>query len=751
MWFASLLNVLRRLWAYDTFVYSLRVFIALAGVMAACLALGRMDVVITVFLGTVASALAETDDNWLGRLVAELVTLACFALASVVVQVLFPYPWPFVVGLAASAFFFTMLGAIGERYRAIGFGTMTLAIYTMIGVQEGGVAAQGFWHVPLLMMAGAAWYGVLSVLWAALFVHQPVQQRLSNLYILLASYLELKASMFEPVRDVDMEARRLELAQLNSKVVTALNLGKESLFNRLGRSRPGRKTSRYLRLYFIAQDVHERASSSHYPYDELTDTFFHSDLMFRCQRVLSLQGRACRQLAHAIRMRQAFDAEDRHRRQAIEDLDNALAYLRQQDNRGWARLLRSVSALSDNLRELDRRLGRASNPGRGEEQRDQSLFDRSPQSLGEAIDRVRLQFSPSAPVFRYATRLALALAAGYGVLRVVHPEHGYWIVLTTLFVCSASYAATRNRITQRISGTVLGLVAGWALLQLFPDPLLQVLFAVAAGVAFFALRGSRYTLSTASITVMVLLCFNQIGNGYDLIVPRLVDTVLGGLIAGIATLVVLPDWQGRRLTQVAAKALAAHSRYLREIMIQYELGKHDDLAYRVARRNAHNADAAFSMALSNMLAEPGHLRRDADTSLRLLVLSHTLLNYLSGLGAHRHTLSDQASDAAIARLAMGTITALESLASGLVDDRTPLLRASPAEDALAQEAQLLPELGSEDDADDDHSLVLTQLALIVRLLLPLRRVASQLQRQERIHESDEDESTEEKKEEVTPS
>ena len=723
---SSLPDTLRRLWAHDTFVYSLRVFIALAGAMALCGRHGRMDLVIPLFLGVIACALAETDDNWRGRLLALVVTLACFAVAAVAATALFPHPWLFLAGMMLSAFCLTMLGAIGERYRAIGYATLILAIYTTLGLEQGD-GADGFWHEPALLMAGAAWYGLLSVLWAALFVHQPVQQRLARLYAALGDYLVLKASLFEPIRGLDVEARRLELAQLNGKVVAALNEAKESIFSRLGQSRPGRKTARYLRLYFIAQDVHERASSSHYPYGDLADAFFHSDVMFRCQRLLGLQGRACRRLARAIRMRQPFDAGD-EARQARADLDASLEYLRRQDRPEWTRLLRSVGALSANLAELDRRLSSASNPDKlDEQQQDNSLFDRSPQSVGEAVDRVRLQLAPGAPVFRYAVRLTLAMAAGYGMLHLVHPDQGYWIVLTTLFVCAPSYGATRARLVQRVLGTVLGLIMGWALFKLFPSLLVQAWFAVAAGVAFFAMRSTRYLAGTAAITVLVLLCFNQIGNGYDLFMPRLVDTLLGSLIAGVAVLVVLPDWQGRRLSQAAAGALAANSRYLREIMIQYEVGKRDDLAYRLARRNAHNADAALSMAMSNMLAEPGHFRRDADTGLRFLTLSHTLLNYLSGLGAHRESLADHASDAAIARMTAGVIRALDDIASGL-ESRRELAASSGEEEALARALEQLPD--DDGDADDGHRLVLTQLALIGGLLGPLRKAGSGLSRQE---------------------
>ena len=110
---------LRRLWALDKFGYSLRVFVALAGAMALGWWQDQMGMVIPLFLGIIASALAETDDSWLGRLSALLVTLFCFSVAALAVELLFPYPWLFVAGLALATFDLVMLGALGERYAAI--------------------------------------------------------------------------------------------------------------------------------------------------------------------------------------------------------------------------------------------------------------------------------------------------------------------------------------------------------------------------------------------------------------------------------------------------------------------------------------------------------------------------------------------------------------------------------------------------------------------------------------------------------
>jgi len=719
----SLSQYLRRLWALEKFGYSLRVLIAMAGSMGLAWYLGQPSLIIPLFLGIIASALAETDDSWLGRLSALLVTLLCFSIAAVAVELLFPYPWLFVAGLALSTFALVMLGALGERYGAIAQATLILSIYSMIAADQRNGELQQFWRDPLLLVAGAAWYGLLSVCWNALFAHQPVQQSLARLYRELGLYFRYKAALFEPVRQLDVEQRRLELAQQNGRVVSALNAAKETLLHRLGSGRPGSKINHYLKLYFLAQDLHERVSSSHYPYQALAEAFFHSDVLFRCQRLLRLQASACAELGEAIQLRQTFRYNDANA-QALEDLQASLEHLREQNNPAWRGLLRSLRALSSNLSTLQRQLASASDPAALEGTQDSSLLDRQPQTLREAFNRIRLQLTPTSLLFRHALHMAIALVAGYAALHAIHPEQGYWVLLTTVFVCQPNYGATRIKLVQRISGTVLGLVVGWALFDLFPSQPVQALFAVVAGVVFFATRSTRYTLATAAITLMVLFCFNQVGDGYGLIWPRLFDTLLGSLIAAAAVFLILPDWQGRRLNQVVANTLSCNSDYLRQIMRQYDSGKHDDLAYRLARRNAHNADAALSTTLSNMLLEPGHFRKDAETGFRFLILSHTLLNYLSGLGAHRESLPDDASDALLERAAEQLAASLDDLATALAQNK-PVAIYSEEEEALAQQLEQIPE-----EMDDAHRLVQTQLGLICRQLAPLRSMAAHLIKQQ---------------------
>jgi uncharacterized membrane protein YccC len=120
--------------------------------------------------------------------------------------------------------------------------------------------------------------------------------------------------------------------------------------------------------------------------------------------------------------------------------------------------------------------------------------------------------------------------------------------------------------------------------------------------------------------------------------------------------------------------------------------------------------------------EPGHFRKDADLGFRFLVLSHTLLSYLSALGAHRGEQLPQTAQAQLLEQAEVLAGSLDEIASGLRDEQ-PLAIHSDEEQALARSLEQMA-----DDADERQRLVQTQLALICRQLAPLRTLAVHLQR-----------------------
>lgn len=697
-----------------------RALLALTCVLAVGWWAGRQDELMPVLLGVIASALTETDDNWRGRLRAQLMAMSAFVVMAWAVWFTLPWPILLMAVLALSAFGLTMLGALSERYRAIAFGSLILFIYVAMSARTSRLHAL---DVTPLMLAGAAWYGLVSVGWAALLPRPPVRHRLSQLYALLGEYLHLKAQLLEPVRDVDQAQRRMALALHNGRVVESLGVTKEAIFSRLGKGRAPAWLQTALHQYLAAQDIHERASSSHEHYELLADAFFHSDALYRCQRVLALTGDQALKLSVAMAHRTRPQHHGATAR-AIEDMQAAIQHLTQAQPSG--RSLRALQALGDNLTALAQVFRTVLDPVPGEV--DQSLLDSHPRTLSEAWRRLRSQLSLRSVLCRHALRLSVSLMVGFAVMRLTGDPHGFWILLTIVFVSQPQYAATVTKLTQRVTGTVIGLALAWALIRLFPGAVLQAVFLVVAGAVFLGSRRTNYVMSTSAVTTLLLLSFHQMGMAQGVIPARLLDTVLGGAIAGVAAWRVWPNWQARQWPNLAAQALRTQARYLHEILVQYQTGKQDHLAYRLARRNAHKADAALSNALSTMFKEPARVRLDTAVCGRFLTLSHTLLNYLSALGAHRSGASVQSLSAPVLAQAEHVQAQLGELADALEGRGVDLL-SNDGGTVLSGKAQGDgPEAVSGEEASESAQATLSrterllnaQLTLALRLMPPLR-------------------------------
>ncbi|CAN7314249.1 YccS family putative transporter [Pseudorhodoferax sp. LjRoot39] len=677
-----------------------RAFVALLCVLLLGWWAGWESSFMPAMLGVIASALAETDDGWRGRLRAQLLTLVAFAVVGVAVQASQPLPLLQAWVLAAAALALTLVGALGERYRAVALGVLVFAIYiAMLGHQ--GRTDQAL----VLLLLGATWYGVVSVLWAALLPRATLRHRMSRLYALLGEQLRLKAQLLEPVRDVDLAGRRMALALHNGRVVLALTATKESLFSRLqdGEGKGDGPRPVWLQLamrqYLAAQDIHERVNSSHEDYGLLAESLFHSDALYRCQRVLTQLGAQLLKFAEAIAAR-GSPVHTGSTARAIEDMQAAIAHLLAgplPQQSGAARALGAVQQLGRNLTAMAGVLPALEQPlqgGAGE-----TLHDRGPRDWRAAWQRVRAQLHGQSPLLRHGLRLALTLLLGSAIVAMTRDPHGYWVLLTIVFVSQPRYADTRHRMVQRATGTALGLCLGWAAIRLFPATVLQSALLVVAGGLFLGSRHTHYTRATASVTVLLLLSFHQAGMGDGVIPTRMLDTVVGGVLAWLAAWLVLPNWQSRQWPQLAEQALRSQAEYLQEIVAQAGTGKQDHLAYRLARRNAHNADAALSNAYAAMLKEPAHARRLFEACGRFLVLSHTLLNYLSALGAHRGVLADAGQDALLRRDAAALGAQLTALAARMRAPQGELATApvpgAATQPQLALAMQLLPQLQRE--------------------------------------------------------
>ena len=696
----------------STLIYCLQILIVLSGTTLGLYFLGYFSLIVPVTLGAIATALTDFDDRLSVRLRNLALVCVLFFTVSSILDFLHPHKLLFLIYLSLSSAMLMLMGALGQRYATISFGTVLLSIYTMFGLGQ-----YEYWYQqPSYFVLGVFWYGICSILFFLFKPTQAVQDNLSNTFHQLAELLTAKAKLFDPDNTQNVERLLYELSLQNSLVVQSLNSTKASLLTRLKASRANKNTIYWLNLYFLAQDIHEQATSNYLHYEKIQRNFSRTDLIYRIQKNVHLQAVNCQTLANAILKRQVFQTNPDNSI-ILNNLESSIHEWIQQNPNNWE--VKNLLLVLNNLNNVQTQF---INLSIEQEQYQQSysehtdnlnLLDDDIHGVHDLWLKIKQHLTPQSALFRHAVRIGFVFAVGYAISLLPFAKNGYWILLTSLFVCQISYFATKSRLKLRTFGTILGVILGIPILYFVPSVEGQLLLTIIFGVYFFYLRSKKYAMATSMATLMVLLIFNLKGAGYSVILPRVIDTILGCGIAWFAVSFIWPDWNFRNISNNIRKSSKATLDYFDAIVDQYQYGKNNSVDYRKVRRFAHNSQIELSSMISSLSTEPNPNQDLIHNAFRYLVYSHSQLSYVSALGSHRV----QVSDPQILELMLWCKDYLNQV----------LLNQEPLDELLIQEKLTeIQHLNEQDNLSDDLQLALKQISLLLETLPELLKLKTTL-------------------------
>ena len=137
-------------WFNAKVIASIPIFIA---VNLAVIAIWYFDISeqsMPLVLGIIAGGLVDLDNRLTGRIKNVFYTLLAFSVSTISVQLSINHNFQFMVLMTAMTFVFTMIGAIGQRYSTIAFGTLVVALYTTLTYLP-----ETVWYMnPLMILCG---------------------------------------------------------------------------------------------------------------------------------------------------------------------------------------------------------------------------------------------------------------------------------------------------------------------------------------------------------------------------------------------------------------------------------------------------------------------------------------------------------------------------------------------------------------------------------------------------------------------
>lgn len=538
--------------------------------------------------------------------------------------------WLAIVGISAAGAY---AGQFGPRIGMLGLNgvvvmTLTLALNGMPAAAERTFLAG--------LSFGALWYVYFSLAVCRLLQHQMHRRALADCLFATAAQFRARAHCYDPA--IPAATSRLALLDSQTRLQLAQTLTRDLVLGELARTGPDRLDGRTLRLFNLYADLIElydlvlaahtdfallkRSTDCHTMLEPLRDLLRHgADALEQIATALALNRRISRAALPATRLR---------------DLEHAYAQWR----RCRDRTDETAITLADSvhrMRDMRRLIAKTAR----DLHRDHNT---SGLDIGEALAYYQ---QPSALVVRpaswwsgpapaYALRLTLAMLLAMLAARLRGGVHDNWIVLTVAVALRPGFGLTRQRGIQRVKGTLLGCGSAVLVLMLTTAPQLIVLLTIVSLLLSLGLASIDYLLSAYFTSVMVVLLYHLLTPANAIVATRLLDTLLGALIALVMTHV-YPYWEYRRIRPLSQALIDATRQFLTRLAA-LQPGKR--IAYRAARRDMLAALANLAAARDSMRLDPP-AKRLADNEVEQLLLWGHLLVSLGNTMALRRLAGDR--------------------------------------------------------------------------------------------------------------
>ncbi|WP_020201977.1 FUSC family protein [Cupriavidus sp. WS] len=659
-------------YAHDprTFIYSHYVYRGLrsaTGVIGATLVAMQftdLPTAMVVSIGALCTSLMDLPNPLNHKFNEMLASVLLCTAVTLAVAMATPFPRVMPLVLVLVTFMAGMMTAYGNKTLPLQFSALFVMTLT---VNEDFVVRRALEHALLFGAGAVAYMGyAMAVSWAT--QRRTKQQVLAEALYEMAGYLEIKAGFYDAGNDYEAQFNQLVRQQI---VVAERQQAARDLVLRGNRTtHDGLLVQAHLRML----DLYEYILSTNTDYPLLRQTFAGTPVLDHLRRLVQLMCQDVESIAYDI-TRGRYSYAEVDYRQELRAVEAEIAQLRHHHIPPAAMtalaetldMIKGAIALVAQLHEASRTPVEPSKVLPGPDMT--PFLTRQRYELKVLRDNLNWK----SPAFRFALRITLAVGAGLWIAdHLPYVSHSYWILLTIIVILKPNFSMTKQRYNDRLIGTLIGCAISVAVLRVVHQPLvlLGVLFvALVAGTAFSTIK-YRYTAVAACVQVLIQI--NLLLPGSTTVAgERLIDTVIGGVIASVFSFV-LPSWEYRALPALVENVLQANRRYIaatRDLLLRVAK---DDFAYRVQRKQFMDSLSALIGSFQRMLDEPKSRHRAVDNLSRFIVQNYLVAAHVAAariqVREHYGELDVPAAEAAIRQAIDAATNSLALASERLVED-----------------------------------------------------------------------------------
>jgi uncharacterized membrane protein YccC len=294
-----------------------------------------------------------------------------------------------------------------------------------------------------------------------------------------------------------------------------------------------------------------------------------------------------------------------------------------------------------------------------------------PDDVVSPLAMLRAIITAESVILRYALRVAVVTSAAVALAGAFGIKRGYWLTITVIVILQPYTGATTHRALQRVIGTVLGGLLTAALGAWLHDPRAILVLSFIFAAACVALMPLNYAAYSVFLTPTFVLLAEADAGDWHLAGTRVVNTLLGGVLALAGSRLLWPSPEWSRFPGYMASMLRANRDYLRCVVSLF--GDRSDRAgetIRESRRHIGLASVNAEESFQRLIGEYDGPGAELEALMTLLTYTRRFTASTAALALTRHS-SDGEDPAPLHRFSVVATAVLDDLAEAILEDRQP--------------------------------------------------------------------------------
>lgn len=576
-----------------------------------------------------------------------ILAIICFFFVALVASFIKDYPFLIFFEIVLFGLFFSMIGVYGQRFAAVG----SLSLVVMAIFIDGHLTGENIIFSCLIFLGGSICYLLIFLIVSRIQPYKLAGQMIGENYLLLAEYLTLKSNFYRKNPDYPQLYSQIITEQIRIK-----NLQEETrevVFKTRKIVNESTTTSRLLMLMFLNSiDLHEKLMTTDSDYKKIHEGFKDSDFLESISAFLVKLAEELTNIGIALqsgsKAKPLNDIQDDL--QAIyEKYFDLRATKLTSDTLEYFMIMRLILVRINKITEeittiykifsQDQKLAKSLSTGL-----DLEKFVSNQQKLN--IKVFWNNFSLKSSHFRHSLRIVFALLVGYLFSKLqflgIGIGHSYWILITILAIMRPAYSTTKHRNLLRLYGTVAGAILAYIILLVIP--LNTVIFSILllSMILCFSFLKANYFWAVLFMTIYIFLTFNFLnpGNVNLIFKDRILDTVIGGIVAFAASYFILPVWEHTQNMDLMKKAAKSNLKYFSGVMDFFETRSQVLQEYKMTRKEAIIDLANLSDNFQRMISDPKNQQKKLEHIHQFVNTSHLITAYIASLSQYSKTTKE---------------------------------------------------------------------------------------------------------------